>query len=72
MPDSVFAGLSKEQIILVRAKMAVARFFSNDQQVMGPIVSLADQRVKDGAFIDDMADLLGLTVRPEVVQQVMQ
>jgi len=72
MPDSVFSGIPKEQIIVIRAKMAVARFFSSDQNVMGPIISLADQKVKDGSFIDDLADLLGLTVRPEVVQQVMK
>lgn len=71
MPNSVFAGLTPEQIIIVRAKMMIARFFQ-EQQLISNIVSFADQRVKDGSFFEDLADIIWLQVNPATTQKVMQ
>lgn len=57
MPDSVFAGLSGDALTVMRAKMMVVRFFQ-EPQLMSNIVTLADQRVKDGMFFEDIADIM--------------
>lgn len=71
LPDSVFGTLSDEQITVTRAKMAIARFFPQEQQLVSSILSIADQRVKDGSFVDDIADVMWLQVSDSFVQDVM-
>jgi hypothetical protein len=45
--------------------MSVARYFSNDQQLLSSIAQIAEQRVLDGNFVTDIADMIGLTVRED-------
>jgi len=40
--------------------MSVARYFGNG--MVTPIVEIAMQRVKDGTFVTDIADMMGLQV----------
>lgn len=67
MPDSVFAGISWDQLTVFRARMAVARFFSNAPELTQTIVQLAQQRMRDGMFITDLADILGATIRENIL-----
>ncbi len=60
MPDSVFGGLQGDELTLFRARMSVARYFGNG--MVTPIVEIAMQRVKDGTFVTDIADMMGLQV----------
>lgn len=71
MPDSVFAGLSGDALTVMRAKMMVVRFFQ-EPQLMSNIVTLADQRVKDGMFFEDIADIMWLQVSPATTQKIVQ
>lgn len=56
MPDSVFGGLQGDELTLFRARMSVARYFGNG--MVTPIVEIAMQRVKDGTFVTDIADMM--------------
>lgn len=56
MPDATFGGLQGDQLTITRARMAVARYFGNG--MLDPIVNIAMQRVKDGTFVTDIADIL--------------
>jgi hypothetical protein len=71
MPDSAFSGLTGDAIIVMRAKMMIARFFQ-EQTLLANIISLADQRVKDGSFFEDIADIIGAEVSPATTQKIMQ
>jgi hypothetical protein len=71
MPDSAFSGLSGDAVIVMRAKMMIARFFQ-EQTLLTNIISLADQRVKDGSFFEDIADIIGAEVNPATTQKIMQ
>jgi hypothetical protein len=71
LPDSAFSWLTGDALIVARAKMMIARFFQ-DQALLWSIMSVADQRVKDGAFFSDIADIIWLSVSDQVVQKVMK
>lgn len=60
MPDSVFGPTEqKDQITLAKARMAAARFRWQNNTYINLAVTIAEQRMKTGEFIDDLADLIG-------------
>lgn len=65
IPDSSFEWITGDQLRLLKARMSVARYFSNDQQLLSSIAQIAEQRVLDGNFVTDIADMIGLTVRED-------
>jgi hypothetical protein len=67
MWDTLFNGLEGEQLRLFKSRMAVARYFRNDVQLMDSLVQIAQQRVQDATFVTDIADMLWLEVREEVL-----
>jgi hypothetical protein len=71
MPDNAFGGLTGDALTVTRAKMMIARFFQ-DQALISSIISLADQRVKDGTFFEDLADIIGLQVNSATTQKIKQ
>jgi hypothetical protein len=70
MPDSAFWGMTWDALVVMRAKMMIARFFQ-EQPLLTSIISLADQRVKDGTFFEDIADLIGAEVNPATTQKIV-
>ena len=71
MPDSAFGTVTGDALTVMRAKMMIARFFQ-EQPLIASIISLADQRVKDGSFFEDLADIIGAQVQPATTQKIMQ
>lgn len=66
MPDSAFIWLGGDDLALFRARMAVMRFFGGAQSPMfSATVDLAAQRVKDGSFVNDLAEIMGAQVRQD-------
>lgn len=70
MPDATFGGLQGDQLTITRARMAVARYFGNG--MLDPIVNIAMQRVKDGTFVTDIADILWLEVDDAKLMAIVQ
>lgn len=62
MPDATFATVPEEQLISFRARMAVARYFGdrNNNRYIDAVYQIADAKVKDGTFIEDVVWLLWL------------
>ncbi len=60
LPDSAYGGLSGDQLTLFRARMSIARYFG--QGMLQPIIDIAMQRVKDGTFVTDIADMMWLEI----------
>jgi len=71
MPNSAFWSLTGDALTVMRAKMMIVRFFQ-EPQIMSSIMALADQRVKDGMFFEDIADIMWLQVSPSTTQKIAQ
>lgn len=67
MPDKLFNGMDGEQLRLFKSRMAVARYFRNDKQLLDSLIQIAQQRVQDGTFVTDIADILGLEIREDLL-----
>ena len=59
---AAFPGTSSDDLILLRAKLAIARFFSNAQELLNFIANTFTQRLTNGEAIGDIADVYGKTV----------
>jgi len=63
LPDSAFHAkfgeLSYDELVFLRAKLAIARFFSDAQELVNFIAEVFTQRVSDGQAIGDIADVYG-------------
>lgn len=71
MPASAF-GVTGDQLTIARARMASARFFSRQEGLIQSIFGLAIQRVQDGAFVWDLADMLWLRIDEEKLVQALR
>lgn len=62
MPDVTFSNVAEEQRISFRARMAVARYFGSreNNRYVQAVYEIADARIKDGTFVEDIVWLLGL------------
>ncbi len=58
LPSATFWDISDERRVVERARMSVPRFWNPDQMVW-TLAQVADQRVKDGGYIEDLAYMLG-------------
>ena len=66
LPDSVLSGAfnltNKDDLVFLRAKMSVARFFPDAQQIINFIANTFVQRIGNGQAIGDVADVFGKTI----------
>jgi hypothetical protein len=62
LPDATFNGMQGDALTLMRARMALSRFFNNGS-ITNSIIEVAKQRVLDGMFVTDLADLFGVEIR---------
>ena len=67
---SVFGTHSAEDLLLIRAKMAVARFFSEDQDLISKIYALFGQRLPTQKGLWDLANTLQKQVDEEKLYQI--
>ena len=54
--------LSHEDLILVRAKLSVARYFKDSDNYINFIANTFVQRLNDGKAIGDIADVFGKVI----------
>lgn len=73
MPDSVL-WWSGDTLTLMRSRMSVARFFGGrdpNNALVSAVTELAEQRVKDGTFITDIADVLWLQIDEQKIMGML-
>lgn len=54
-----FGPMSEDELVFLRSKLAIARFFSDSQELLNFIGEVFTQRVGDGQAIGDIADVYG-------------
>ncbi|MEI8091070.1 MAG: hypothetical protein WCG98_02205 [bacterium] len=59
---NTFGPMSADDLILIRAKIAIARFFPESQELLTFIADTFTQRVSNGEAIGDIADIYGKTI----------
>jgi len=73
LDDSVFiqkfGALSSDELVFLRAKLSIARFFSDAQELLNFIAEIFTQRVANGEAIGDIADIYGKVVDVEKIFQ---
>lgn len=67
-----FGLTSRDDLVFLRAKMGVARFFPDAQQVIGFIANTFVQRIGNGQGIWDVADVFGKTIDEQKVLDATQ
>ena len=67
-----YSWLSWDALSLFRARMVLARFFGNDAAVISTANQIAEQRVQDGTFISDIADIMWLIIDEGKMLQLLQ
>ena len=60
--QKVFWNLNAEDLILLRAKIAVAKFFTNDQELLMKLFTLFQTRLMSDQGLWDIANILGKQV----------
>ena len=71
VPAQAFSGVAWDDLALFRAKMALWRYF-NDPGILNVAMQIAQQRVVDGWFITDIADLLWLVIDEQKLVNLVQ
>ena len=54
--------MTQDELTFLRAKLAIARFFSDAQELVNFIAEVFTQRVGDGQAIGDIADVYGKVI----------
>lgn len=72
MSDDLFNWLEAEQLRLFKARMAVARYFRNDTQLLDTILQIAQQRIQDATFVTDIADILWIEIREQLLIELIR
>lgn len=67
--QTTFGTMDADALILLRAKLAIARFFPESQQLVTFIADTFTQRLSDGSAIGDIADVYGKTIDEGKVMQ---
>lgn len=57
-----FGPMTEDELVFLRSKLAIARFFSDSQELLNFIGEVFTQRVGDGQAISDIADVYGKTI----------
>ena len=69
LPDASFGSLETDKRVLERARLSTPRFFG--ETALQNIIQIADQRMQDGSFVEDIADMLGKQVRANVLRTIV-
>lgn len=76
LSDEVLQGsfgiTSPDDILLIRAKLAIARFFPEAQQLITFIADIFGQRIMNGQAVADIADIYGKDIDETKVRQLAQ
>jgi hypothetical protein len=67
---TAFPGTSADDIIMLRAKLAIPRFFPNAQELVDFISTTFTQRMTNGEAIGDIANVYGMTVDEDKILDV--
>jgi hypothetical protein len=65
-----FGTMTEDELVFLRAKLAISRFFSDSQELLNFIGEVFTQRVSDGSAIGDIADVYGKTIDETKVLEV--
>jgi hypothetical protein len=65
-------NLSKEDLLLTRAKLAVARYFQDANTYINAIANIFAKRIETGKAIGDIADVYGKGIDEQKVANVAQ
>ena len=68
--EKVFGQMSPDDLILLRAKLSIPRFFPESQQLVTFIADTFTQRLANGLAIGDIAEVYGKTIDENKVLQV--
>ena len=69
---ATFGEKSKEELLLLRSKMAVAKFFHTDLELLNSIFQIFQQRISNGKGISDLANILGKQLSEEKLLNAVQ
>jgi hypothetical protein len=67
--QATFGTMDADALVLLRAKLAIARFFPESQQLVTFIADTFTKRLSDGSAISDIADVYGKTIDETKVLQ---
>lgn len=67
-----FGEMSTDELIFLRAKLSVARFFPDAQQLLNFIAETFTNRIQNGQAIGDIADVYGKIIDEAKVLTVAQ
>ena len=54
--------MSEDDLIFLRAKLSIARYFPDAQTLLNYIGETFDSRIKNGKAVGDIADVMGKTI----------
>ena len=67
----LWSWATNHDIILMRSKLATARFWPNKNDLLNFCVSIAKQRIVSLDFIDDFADVLWKTIDSNKIKRIV-
>ena len=70
--EASFGQLSADDLILLRAKLSIARFFPDAQQLLTFIATTFTQRITNGKALGDIADIYGKTIQEDKLLAIAQ
>lgn len=67
-----FGAMSADELVFLRAKLSIARFFPDAQELLNFIAETFTSRVTDGQAVGDIADVYGKIVDEAKILTVAQ
>ena len=67
-----FGNMSEDELIFLRAKLSIARFFPDAQELLNFIWEVFTSRINNGLVIGDIADVYGKTIDEKNVATIAQ
>ena len=64
--------MSEDELIFFRAKLSIARFFPDAQELLNFIADTFTSRVNDGKVIGDIADVYGKSVDEKALFEIAE
>jgi hypothetical protein len=64
--------MTADELIFLRAKLSIARFFPDAQQLLNFIAETFSQRISNGKALGDIADIYGKTIKEDTLLALAQ
>lgn len=64
--------MSQDELVFLRAKLAIARFFPDAQNLLNFIGETFTNRISDGQVVGDIADVYGKSVDENKIRNTAQ